>query len=710
MEFGSQKCKIITSLCLGASLGLSVGSQVIDLGLPLYWVWLGFIAFTIIGSFIAYVLLEKVVLPNLENQPRKHRWLWVAMCLLVGFFLVLTIPMMIYPKPHTLKIVATGEKNPDSHSSEVWLQSIFSGEWAASYHPRSCKGNWETIDSALVSIPDSRPSNLVCTIRTDQDIYVQFGMHDWSGVVRLIFEDQVINEDLYSAQGGTKEIQLQVAHSRIDAAVWLLLFLADGVSIGFFLLAGLLGLAYYPIHSYRLGPTESVRWYWFALPMAGAWMFLLLIFWPGFLSPDVISQFEQIVSGQFNDWHPAFHTFFLWLTTRVWFSPAPPIVVQILALSGLMGWGLSLIGRSGTPRWLTWPLALFFAASPAIGLILLNPWKDSAYGISVVALSLLAFYFIRKEDKKFGIGFWIIFIIASVCVALFRHNGPPVAFGTALFLIFFDRRHRRSFVGVFVLSIVIWLGIRGPLYTAMNVNRNPETGGENLGVYFTAYYLVNSHAKAGTYFTPDESAIFSGIQIDPENGKVNSEQVGKHAGEILDMAVKLSLRNPLLTVRYFLAKFAYILQILQPPRARLGYVEMDIYSNPYGLAIDSPLPFFQRYVKKVAYLSELPQVDWLFWRNAFWMYLLIASGVVACLRMKTWIYIAVILPVLLNAIPLMILTGGHISRYIFATLLLGPLFGVGLLFLRPAPLDQKQSLELPESSTLPDSTGELINW
>jgi hypothetical protein len=58
----------------------------------------------------------------------------------------------------------------------------------------------------------------------------------------------------------------------------------------------------------------------------------------------------------------------------------------------------------------------------------------------------------------------------------------------------------------------------------------------------------------------------------------------------------------------------------------------------------------------------------------------------------------------------MILTGGHISRYIFATLLLGPLFGVGLLFLRPAPLDQKQSLELPESFTLPDSSGEPINW
>jgi hypothetical protein len=96
---------------------------------------------------------------------------------------------------------------------------------------------------------------------------------------------------------------------------------------------------------------------------------------------------------------------------------------------------------------------------------------------------------------------------------------------------------------------------------------------------------------------------------------------------------------------------------------------------------------------KVAYLSEEPQIDWLFWRNAFWMYLLIASGVVACVRMKNWKYMAVILPVLLNAIPLMLLSGGHISRYIFSTLLLGPLFGVGLLFLRSAASAQNPNLE-----------------
>jgi hypothetical protein len=530
-------------------------------------------------------------------------------------------------------------------------------------------------------------------------------MHAWSGKVRLRFENQVIDEDLYSAEGGSKLVQLPVTLSRLDRTIWLLLFVVDGISIGFILLAVILWLAFVPVVDREQKPKEAVRWYWYGLLMAGAWTLLLLVFWPGFLSTDVYNQFQEIAAGQFNDWHPAFHTFFLWLTTRAWFSPTPAVVVQILVLSSLLGWGLSLVERSGTPRWLTWTLAFFFAASPAIGLILLNPWKDTAYGISVVALSLLCFYYVRKEDRKFGVGFWMIFVIVSVCVALFRHNGPPVAFGTALFLIFFDRQHRRSFALVFILVASIWLGIRGPIYTALNVNRDPQSGGENLGVYFTAYFLINSHAKAGTYFTPDETAIFSDVPINPEDGTVNSEQLGKHAGEILDMAISLSLRNPLVTVRFFLVKFAYILQVLQPPRARLGYVEMDIHPNPYGLAIDSKLPFLQRYVKKVAYLSEEPQIDWLFWRNAFWMYLLVASGVVACVRMKNWKYTAVILPVLLNAIPLMLLSGGHISRYIFSTLLLGPLFGVGLLFLRPAVSHRSSGLEHPLSSSPLDLDG-----
>jgi hypothetical protein len=612
---------------------------------------------------------------------------------------------MVYPKPHLLRIVATGEKNQASQSSEVWLQSIVSGDWAASYHIRSCKGNWRIIDKVLVSVPESQPSELKCRIGTDQDIYVQFGMHAWSGKVRLRFENQVIDEDLYSAEGGLKLVQLPITLSRLDRSVWLLLFVVDAISIGVILLAILLWLAYVPVGDQELKCREAVRWYWYGLFMGGVWLLLLLVFWPGFLSTDVYNQFQEIVAGQFNDWHPAFHTFFLWLMTRVWFSPAPAIIVQILALSSLLGCGLSLVERSGTPRWLTWTLALLFAASPAIGLILLNPWKDTPYGISVVALSLLCFYYVRKEDRKFGFGFWFCFFIISVCVALFRHNGPPVAFGVLLFLILFDRQHRRSFAIVFVLASLSWLSIRGPVYSALNVNRDPQSGGENLGVYSTLYYLVYNHARANTYFTPSEAAIFSEVPIDPENRTVDTEQLGKHADEILDMAVKLSFRNPLVTVRYFLAKFAFILQVLQPPRARLGFVEMDIHPNPYGLAIDSQIPFLQRYVKKIAYLSEEPQIDWLFWRNAFWMYLLIAASVVASVRMKNWKYIVVILPVVLNAIPLMVLSGGHISRYIFSTLIIGPLFGVGLLFLRPAVSARSLGPERQQSSSPLDLDG-----
>jgi hypothetical protein len=132
-----------------------------------------------------------------------------------------------------------------------------------------------------------------------------------------------------------------------------------------------------------------------------------------------------------------------------------------------------------------------------------------------------------------------------------------------------------------------------------------------------------------------------------------------------------------------LNKSAYIFQILQPPLTRLGYVEMTIYPNEFGFKQDSKIPLLVPYLNRLAAISELPLFDWLFWRNAFWMYFMILGTIVACIRTRKWEFIAVLTPVLLNALPLAVLVGGQISRYIFATLLLGPLVGLGMLFIHP---------------------------
>jgi 4-amino-4-deoxy-L-arabinose transferase-like glycosyltransferase len=331
-------------------------------------------------------------------------------------------------------------------------------------------------------------------------------------------------------------------------------------------------------------------------------------------------------------------------------------------------------------------------------LIPLTPWKDVAYSIALVTMVLMIFYLIGYEERMPGLGFWLIFGVVTSLVALFRLNGALVAFGSFLALMAFDHRRWKSYLPTLILGLSIFLFVTGPFYRMMNVNVNAEERGENLGPYYRVLSLVMTHDKASTFFSPEERTVLSQFVL--HDGTYSTGVVARHKDDLLKMALSASLRNPSITLEFFLSKSRFIFQILQPPRERIEHVGLGIYPNPFGFTPDSKLPFLQPYFLKIDSLSESPVLDWLFWRNAFWMFLLIFSGTIACIRLKTWKYLVVILPVLLNAIPLLGAGGGQISRYIYATLLLGPLLGIGLFFIQPtrSTQDQPEKLELTEAA------------
>jgi hypothetical protein len=91
---------------------------------------------------------------------------------------------------------------------------------------------------------------------------------------------------------------------------------------------------------------ESLR---YALPCAIVWSIYLLAYWPGLMSYDSLQQWEQMTTGQLDNWHPAFHTMSNWLITRLWLSPAAVALTQIATLSLLVGWTVARIRRLGAP-------------------------------------------------------------------------------------------------------------------------------------------------------------------------------------------------------------------------------------------------------------------------------------------------------------------------------------------------------------------------
>ena len=62
-------------------------------------------------------------------------------------------------------------------------------------------------------------------------------------------------------------------------------------------------------------------------------MFLLLVFSPGIISYDGNNQWEQIVSGNINNAHPFFTTYFMLLLSKIWNSPTVVLAFQVFIFS-----------------------------------------------------------------------------------------------------------------------------------------------------------------------------------------------------------------------------------------------------------------------------------------------------------------------------------------------------------------------------------------
>ena len=114
----------------------------------------------------------------------------------------------------------------------------------------------------------------------------------------------------------------------------------------------------------------------------------LLIWWagwfPGFLSTDSIDQLGQVDRFDFFNFHPIFHTFSMWVVTRIWDHPGAVTLVQVLLLAGLLGFVARRLVQVGVPWWLAVGAAWFTAALPMVGATTITIWKDIPYSLAVV--------------------------------------------------------------------------------------------------------------------------------------------------------------------------------------------------------------------------------------------------------------------------------------------------------------------------------------
>jgi hypothetical protein len=265
----------------------------------------------------------------------------------------------------------------------------------------------------------------------------------------------------------------------------------------------------------------------------------LLANFPGAVSPDTESQWRQVQSFTFNDWHPVIHTLFIWLATRIINHYAFVVFMQIIVFSVGVGCLVATLEAWGFSKTILLITGAFIILNPYTHNIMMYAWKDLAFTILTAYISAMMI------NVYMSGGIWlrkyknVIFLSLLLAIAgKIRHNGIFFTVPLICFMPFFYFKSTKKALLCPLLTIAVMLVIRYPLYSALNVEFPDNTVRESVGVPMTI--MGDVMIKSPETLTPETKAFLNRIASDEEwrrtyrSGNYNSIKFVSKASGIVD--------------------------------------------------------------------------------------------------------------------------------------------------------------------------------
>jgi hypothetical protein len=555
-----------------------------------------------ISLFINYILIKRVLIPLFQQNPRKKAIFLgsVIFTILVTYlFAGIFYDQHILPK-HYLKVEVLSETNPNSSGRDVYLRNMETEIRNISFNEFNSSSGWKRVEKSTLA-SSSTGEIFEWSGRTGSYARLRFltGLH--SGMIKITWDNQPQTVDLYS--NTTDEITIDQPF-KIPPASYLVPLLAVGV-LSFYIFL-LIGVLIFPFTSRDRSPSN---WYWllFSLPMFLTWSFYLLVFWPGEMSSTSIIQWGQVVSGSYNNFHPAVHSFLIWLITRLWFSPAAVALFQIICLSLVTAWGIGILVDHGMNLPAGWFISILFAISPINSTLVMSIWKDIPYSTAFLLFSLqiLKVIFSRgrwleKWPNCLGLG------LSGLSIMLLRHNGLPVPILSLLVVVLFYKKYWLRIVvtlGTLIISCVL---ILGPIYDALGVNKNSGVE-DNVFIHHIAAHIID-----GNPLTTDEENLANLILpldkwkydccsnvITHQVPNFSYGKVAEYSSEVRRLFIKLAIKEPGIELKHI----ACVSQLVWKSYGSCGFWVSNIISenrliaeNPYGIREDSQFPQVKKWL------------------------------------------------------------------------------------------------------------------
>lgn len=203
-------------------------------------------------------------------------------------------------------------------------------------------------------------------------------------------------------------------------------------------------------------------------------------FYPGILTPDSISQITQILSGNYSNHHPFYHTqvikclftLGMYLFNDINAAVATYSVFQIIFMASCFALTLSTLSHIKVPSKILLLIGAFYALMPYHIMYSFTMWKDVMFGAFI--LLLITFIFRITQDIGNCYFNYISLFISSMGTCLFRSNGFFAFVLLTIFLFLLFKTKQQKMLIVFIIAILISVIMKYPVLGYLNV-RQPDT-------------------------------------------------------------------------------------------------------------------------------------------------------------------------------------------------------------------------------------------
>lgn len=352
----------------------------------------------------------------------------------------------------------------------------------------------------------------------------------------------------------------------------------------------------------RLGPAAR-RWEALKPEDRGfAWGLVaalpLMVWWlgwfPGFLSSDSIDQWGQVIRFDISNQHPAFHTWLMWLATRVWTNPGAVTLLQVLAMTVVLAIVARRLVQLGAHPWVAGLMVFVVASLPMVGATTIALWKDVPFTIAMVWAFTELLGYAAHPDRWSRIAPAVRLGVALSLVWLFRHNGFITVVIIGSLLLGHLRRERRALVG-FVASLVGSIAaVNLILYPLIDVDR---TSIQPATVFVSD--VAASFVHEPTNFTVDEVGYLASIapldvwrsQYDCHDSTpllfspdFNRGAIIAEPAEFRDLVIATYLRDPDTVLGHRWCAASYLVVPWQSGSAYFHRPPFEIPPNEYGVS------------------------------------------------------------------------------------------------------------------------------